>query len=594
MEVIKSIRRMHVIAFALTILITLGSTQVLGQKFTIKNRWKNTWLIAQGAGVNLGSSSQVWIKETVSGTSFIRLKHEASGKYLHNQNGSLELGSIAQGWWSAMWTEENVSGYVRFKNRWKGTYIHTEQGAPALGSIQPGWWSAMWEVKSAGSAGSGGGGGGGSTSAYPAPLPGFYMIMASDPQWDWTYNTDAGVAEPDRSARQALATTLNNNHINVANDLYRQYPKMKGIIINGDLTEGGHGPQLDKFKELYSKLTMKAYYGLGNHDYANYVDDTWENRSANGMVDFMVDHIKSNGASSYDVKVSNSYEFPENVTTTTGSLAYSWDIDNVHFVQLQNFPTYQRTWSSFVSNEARRRTYEITHALNWLEGDLAKARNAGKVIVLNFHDLAEHWSDSWVKDASSLKTRFVNMLNTYNVGAIFVGHLHSNLGRSSNFGGSSTPVFFCGSASQSKYLLVNFNGTRMTVYKVSTKDGKAAISTDGSYTLSDAKPVNPVQPKQDGYVTFFNEAGYVARYTLTYTLNGQTKKHETGNIALGNKRRYTIPADATNIKVKGEGQTGLVWEPWKTTFEKSYSSPPTVCFKSYGTTLSQKWNNNCE
>jgi hypothetical protein len=97
----------------------------------------------------------------------------------------------------------------------------------------------------------------------------------------------------------------------------------------------------------------------------------------------------------------------------------------------------------------------------------------------------------------------------------------------------------------------------------------------------------------NGNITFSNQAGYVARYTLSYNEGGETKSFSTGNITLGRKKRYTIPKDATNIRVKGEGKTGLVWEPWRTTFEESFSSPPNVCFKSFGTTLNQKWSNDC-
>ena len=58
----------------------------------------------------------------------------------------------------------------------------------------------------------------------------------------------------------------------------------------------------------------------------------------------------------------------------------------------------------------------------------------------------------------------------------------------------------------------------------------------------------------------------------------------TGNVSLGNTRYIDIPPNAVDIVVKGEGQTGLVWGPWRKTFEKKYKRPPTECFKSYGTT----------
>ena len=34
--------------------------------------------------------------------------------------------------------------FFRIKNRWKGTYLHNERGTLELGTIQKGWWSAQW------------------------------------------------------------------------------------------------------------------------------------------------------------------------------------------------------------------------------------------------------------------------------------------------------------------------------------------------------------------------------------------------------------------------------------------------------------------
>lgn len=424
---------------------------------------------------------------------------------------------------------------------------------------------------------------------------GFYMAFASDSQWAWTDKT--GKQPESTSEKERGATILNENHVKSINKLTNDLGTVRGLIMNGDLTAYGHPNEFSKFKSIYNKIQVPMYTGLGNHDYANNIDDTYENHAANRMVEYMVSHIKSNGATNSDYKVSNSYVFPNIVTTITGSLSYSWDIGNVHFVQLQNYPIYEREWSNFVSTAAKRKTVKITSALKWLKADLAKARRAGKVIILNYHDSDEHWNeDVPANRLPTLAREFSDMLTTYKVGAVFVGHYHESLGKRGigrpypNYG--NTPLFYCGSASHSKYLLVNFNGDKMKVTHVSSKDGKATLSNEQEYTVFN-KAVAVTVPKADGQITFFNEAGYVARYSLTYNLNGQSKSFSTGNIALGNKKRYKIPSNATNIRVKGEGKTGLVWEPWRITFEKSYSGVITKCFKSYGTTLNQKWNNNC-
>jgi cytolysin (calcineurin-like family phosphatase) len=227
--------------------------------------------------------------------------------------------------------------------------------------------------------------------------------------------------------------------------------------------------------------------------------------------------------------------------THEGSLAYSWDIGNVHFVQMHNYPIYAREWSNFIGSKTKRYIVKIKSSLNWLKNDLAVARNAGKVIILNYHDSDEHWLDAYKEDSKTgeaLCNDFTKILTDYQVSAVFVGHYHESIGKNSvssrflQYG--KVPVFYCGSASQSKYLLVHFKGNQMTVEKVSSLNGGTDRTADGTYPL-DAKKAVIAVPSKDGRVTFFNEAGYVARYTLSYVVNGQSKSFSTGNLALGNK-----------------------------------------------------------
>ncbi|MBC7891194.1 MAG: hypothetical protein H7Y12_03190, partial [Sphingobacteriaceae bacterium] len=95
-----------------------------------------------------------------------------------------------------------------------------------------------------------------------------------------------------------------------------------------------------------------------------------------------------------------------------------------------------------------------------------------------------------------------------------------------------------------------------------------------------------------GYVTFFNQSGYVARYQLFYfvTVNGVKIPYviPTGDMALGNKKTLTIPGNATDIKLSGWTSTG------REIFSQSYAATPKVCFKTYATIFSPQWNNNCD
>ena len=401
------------------------------------------------------------------------------------------------------------------------------------------------------------------TPAIPVDLnQGYYLIVVSDPQYPWTEKTDAKIPETD-DEKVARADILNRDHAQSIRTLINSLGpnSVTGILMNGDMTAYGHSNELDKYKSFYEGLGPRIYVGLGNHDYANNVDDTYQNNAANRMVDYAVSEIQKLSPRNFDYQQFDDYVFPEIRTHHVGSLAYSWDIGNVHFVQLHNYPIYERNWESYVSGDAKRQIYQIKSSLQWLKNDLTLARNEGKIIILNIHDPLEHWLDA--SSGQQLCDEFSKMLVDFQVSAVFSGHIHENIGRidmtynTPDF--KNVPVFFSGSASQSKYLLVKIDGLQMTVEKVSSQDGGVSRFDAETIPLIAAQPPAPLPvPRPDGWVSFFNEAGYVARYTLTYRLNDQDHTFSTGNLALGNKQRYEIPGDATNVRVKGEGQTGLL------------------------------------
>src|SRR5262249_3913914 len=147
--------------------------------------------------------------------------------------------------------------------------------------------------------------------------------------------TQAGIDDLVNSER------LNRDHARSMQAIAAQVgpSNLKGVIINGDLTEYGHDWQFAKYREVYDGLGLKTYPGLGNHDYKNNVNDCAENNCANRMVTYMNDYVKGLKPASYDFRESNvHYEFPSLRKVYEGSLAYSWDIGNVHFVQLHNYP----------------------------------------------------------------------------------------------------------------------------------------------------------------------------------------------------------------------------------------------------------------
>jgi cytolysin (calcineurin-like family phosphatase) len=96
-------------------------------------------------------------------------------------------------------------------------------------------------------------------------------------------------------------------------------------------------------------------------------------------------------------------------------------------------------------------------------------------------------------------------------------------------------------------------------------------------------------------VTIFNQGGYVADYQISYSLNGKSNIRNFRNLRLGQKRTVTLPAGSIALRVQSQVHTGLLWEPKRSIFNQFLSSVPSeICFKTYGTTLNAKWDNQCK
>jgi hypothetical protein len=95
-------------------------------------------------------------------------------------------------------------------------------------------------------------------------------------------------------------------------------------------------------------------------------------------------------------------------------------------------------------------------------------------------------------------------------------------------------------------------------------------------------------------LTVTQGGGYVAWIRVTYQQGGRrVTAVDDGGASAGWRRVFTIPTDATNIRLEAWSKTGLVWDPWKSIIDRNYPSPPNECIKVYGTTLDPKWNNEC-
>ncbi|MVV48207.1 phosphoesterase [Pseudomonas sp. PB120] len=282
-----------------------------------------------------------------------------------------------------------------------------------------------------------------------------HIVFASDPQYPWSDKTDRRESESHTELEQRAKWLLDAQYDSIADFRRRNGGSaMVPVMINGDITAFGHADQRSYVQQMLETKLQGLYdYGLGNHDYQNNVDDCFLNNCAAGSIE----DLKKR----YWGKVGNMDLAARASGSTTlyyGSLAYSRDYGDVHLVQLHNEPTYSVAFSSGTIFNPKK--FEITPALDWLERDLQQARAQGKIILLNMHKPNEFMGD-W-----SQEKRFRDMIDKYEVTAIFAGHLHGSGG--STWYTSSVPGFISGSASQQTYLIASFSEDRknLLVYGV--------------------------------------------------------------------------------------------------------------------------------
>jgi uncharacterized protein YjdB len=128
-----------------------------GSYYTIRNRWKGTYLYDAGANVGYGATvannNYKWEKVTID-ANYFWLKNVGTGEYMHieNQTGSVQCNAANVNWWSTQWSQDNVDGtYIRIRNRWQtGNIVHVENqtGSAQYANAQDGWYSAQWQLQS--------------------------------------------------------------------------------------------------------------------------------------------------------------------------------------------------------------------------------------------------------------------------------------------------------------------------------------------------------------------------------------------------------------------------------------------------------------
>ena len=236
-------------------------------------------------------------------------------------------------------------------------------------------------------------------------------------------------------------------------------------IMNGNLTESGQEYQKRLYQKVYRyKIAVPIYEGLGNKDLMSHQGDCAllgygsEHACAIRMINYMRARLKN-----YENNVSDKSNFSYDWTakihqfiSNRGSLAYSFDYHGIHFVQLQNFPSYSAQYHAY------NWLYEIKQSLDWLDQDLALATQRGNKIILSWHD----GNNNILHDEVSLK-KLKAILLKYAVSAIFVGQSHRQ--EYTNFLDTNIPMYVTDALFFGGYYVVSFKKEMMVVDYYTTK-----------------------------------------------------------------------------------------------------------------------------
>lgn len=253
----------------------------------------------------------------------------------------------------------------------------------------------------------------------------------------------------------------------------------------------------------------------------------------------------------------------------------------VHFVFLNNEPTYSFEASGYNGSDARKEKFIIESAIPWLERDLSAARKSGKPIVLIYHKPSEFKGTNGIT-----RGVFERIVKKYKVSLVLWGHLHSYGGEVDYFGGA--PAIFSGSASTQTYLIAEFDMASETVEVSLSKGGNIQeMPIIGSYPLF--TPSEDIAVTQSGYeIKFVNNGGYNAKFSVQYTTaDGVLTKKSSSSLATGRTWSVKVPSNAINVRSSAIAYTGLVWNRTPTIFNLVTQSAR--CLKTYGTTISRKW-----
>ena len=111
-----------------------------------------------------------------------------------------------------------------------------------------------------------------------------------------------------------------------------------------------------------------------------------------------------------------------------------------------------------------------------------------------------------------------------------------------------------------------------------------APSAEGGMSL---RAGNSASDASVGVISISNSGGYVAKFTLSYSLDGKRYSKESDNFTSGITKSMEIPAGATNVVVTAMAAWFIA--SWNEIFSKKFDGPVVKKYRVSGTTLNTSY-----
>ena len=248
--------------------------------------------------------------------------------------------------------------------------------------------------------------------------------------------------------------------------------KLDGVILAGDMFDKARPEILTHYRSRYEMgpgektIHYPVYPGFGNHD----IDPAVSDKGADNLLGraFSLHYL--------DSILNDKLAKGEILNLHPSSRSYSWNIQDVHFVQAQRF-----------SGD----TAYCESNLDWLADDLKRYASEGNPVVYIQHYGVDPWAIKWwPQDA---RNRLFDILDNYNVAAFLVGHTHEpSLRRYRGY-----PIYQVNNAwpdedGNGSFAVVRLKGDAVSVASCRWTDDKGK-SLPGRYASPDNRPKRSLQ-----------------------------------------------------------------------------------------------------